>query len=235
MYVLESTGNNAQGQYTCKGKISAPSDRWAIDGTVLRKADGSLYLIWSGWAGKSQGPQNLYIAPMSNPWTLSTERTLISAPTNFWETHGWKVNEGPEVLQRNGRTFIVYSASGGSTPDYCLGLLMNTDGNVLNPASWSKSVGCVFAKTSTVFGPGHNSFVKSPDQTEDWIIYHARDTATETWAGRTARVQRFSWNSNGTPNFGAPVTPSTVMMTPSGEVKAVAAEPIYTPEVSRPK
>jgi GH43 family beta-xylosidase len=235
MYVLESTGNNAQGQYTCKGKISAPSDRWAIDGTVLRKADGSLYLIWSGWAGKSQGPQNLYISPMSNPWTVSAEGTLISAPTNSWETHGWKVNEGPEALQRNGRIFIAYSASGGSTPDYCLGLLTNTDGNVLNPASWSKSAGCVFAKTSRVFGPGHNSFVKSPDQTEDWIIYHARDTATETWAGRTARAQRFSWNSNGTPNFGTPVTPSTVMMTPSGEMKAVAAEPIYTPEVSRPK
>jgi GH43 family beta-xylosidase len=52
LYVAEST--SAQGTYTPKGKISDATDRWAIDGTVLQKDDGSLYLIWSGWPGTTE-------------------------------------------------------------------------------------------------------------------------------------------------------------------------------------
>ncbi len=217
MYVLESTGIDPQGGYVDKGKITAPTDRWAIDGSVLREADGSLYFVWSGWANLSQGPQNIYIALMSNPWTISSERVLISAPTNSWERIGWWVNEGPVALQRENKTFIVYSASGGSTPDYCLGMLTNTDGDMLNPSSWTKSPGCVFSKTDTVFGPGHNSFVKSSDGIEDWIIYHAKDTPVQTWAGRTARAQRLTWNQDGTPNFGSPAAPSAALAAPSSQ------------------
>ena len=203
MYVLQSMGSDAQGGYIDKGKISAPTDRWAIDGSVLEKPDGTRYFIWSGWANTAPGPQNLYIAPMSSPWTISGERTLISAPTNPWEQIGWAVNEGPAVLQKGGKTFIVYSASGGSTPGYCLGMLTNADGNFLDPDSWRKSDGCVFAGTDRVFGPGHNSFVTSPDGT-DWIVYHARDTPAQTWKGRTARIQKFTWRADGTPDFGRP-------------------------------
>ncbi|MDT5121983.1 MAG: hypothetical protein QOC96_1465 [Acidobacteriota bacterium] len=228
LYVLESTTTDAQGSYVEKGKISAPSDRWAIDGTVLQKNDGSLYLLWSGWSGATQGPQNIYIAPMSNPWTVTAERTLISSPTNAWEKIGWSVNEGPEVLQKGGNIFIVYSASGGSTPDYCLGMLINRNGNVLDPQSWTKSPGCVFAKTNQVFGPGHNSFVKSPDQTEDWIVYHARNTPLQTWSGRTTRAQKYTWNADNTPNFGAPVPPNVMVPVPSGE-PAVSPSPLPSP------
>ncbi len=220
LYVLESTSADPQGMYVEKGKISPPTDRWAIDGTVLQKNDGSSYLVWSGWAGAAPGPQNIYIAPMSNPWTISGERVLISAPVNAWERVGWSVNEGPEVLQRDGKVFIVYSASGGSTPDYCLGMLTNSSGNMLDANAWTKSSGCVFAKTDMVFGPGHNSFVKSPDQSEDWIIYHARNTSFQTWNGRTTRAQRFTWNVDGTPNFSAPAPPAITLPVPSGEIKS---------------
>ena len=225
MYVLESTGTDAQGTYLDKGKIYAPSDRWAIDGSVLQQPDSSLFFIWSGWAGARQGPQNIYIALMSNPWTISGERTLISAPVNYWETVGWAVNEGPTALQKDGKVFIVYSASGVSTADYCLGTLTNTGGNVLDPSSWVKSPGCVFAKADSVFGPGHSSFVKSPDQTEDWMFYHARDTAFRSWEGRTARAQKFTWNADGTPDFGRPVSISVAWPVPSGESTAVPPPP----------
>ncbi len=204
MYVLKSTSDDPQGVYSDKGKIAAHTDRWAIDGSVIQKSDGSLFFIWSGWANAMPGPQNIYIAPMINPWTISGERTLISSPVNFWEKVGWAVNEAPVALQNGGKTFIIYSASGGSTPDYCLGMLTNVDGSFLTPSSWKKSQGCVFAKTNTIFGPGHNSFVKSPDQKEDWIIYHARNSAVHSWSGRTTRAQKFSWRADGTPEFGTP-------------------------------
>jgi GH43 family beta-xylosidase len=219
MYVLESNSLDPQGGYTLRGKLAAPTDRWAIDGTVLQQGS-SLYFVWSGWEGTTNIQQNLYIAPMSNPYTISGERAAISAPTNGWERIGGPpyINEGPEVLQRNGKIFVVYSASGSWTDDYCLGML--TAPSTADPmlaSSWTKSGGCVFSKAATAYGPGHNSFVKSQDGAEDWIVYHANQQAGSGWGGRSVRAQRFAWNADGSPNFGAPAGTSTALGVPSGE------------------
>jgi GH43 family beta-xylosidase len=219
MYVLESNSLDPQGSYTLRGKIAAPTDRWAIDGTVLQLGS-SLYYLWSGWEGTTNIQQNLYIAPMSNPYTISGERVLISSPTNTWERLGGPpyINEGPQVLQRNGKVFVVYSASGSWTDDYCLGMLTaSATSNLLLASSWTKSPGCVFSKRDTAYGPGHNNFTQSPDGTEDWLIYHANQTSGSGWAGRSLRVQRLTWNADGSPNFGTPVATSTALTEPSGE------------------
>ncbi len=36
--------------------------------------------------------------------------------------------EGPQILRRNGKLFLIYSASGSWTEDYCLGMLINRSG-----------------------------------------------------------------------------------------------------------
>jgi GH43 family beta-xylosidase len=66
-----------------------------------------------------------------------------------------------------------------------------------------------------VFGPGHCSFVKSPDGKEDWIVYHAH--IGQGTSKRNVRIQRFTWNADGSPNFGAPISPSISLSPPSGE------------------
>ncbi len=122
MYVLEGVSGNPLDQFTLKGKISAATDRWAIDGTVLETANGDLYFVWSGWEGTVNIAQHLYIAPMSNPWTISGARVKISSPEHDWEKNGDPlINEGPEVLKNGSDIFIIYSASGSWTDDYCLG------------------------------------------------------------------------------------------------------------------
>ncbi|UJF31883.1 family 43 glycosylhydrolase [Paenibacillus hexagrammi] len=216
MYVLESDTQDPQGTYTFKGKIADSTNKWAIDGTVLVKADNTKYFVWSGWEGDTNVRQNIYIAPMSNPWTISGPRVMISTPDQAWELNGTpNINEGPEVLSKDGKTFIVYSASGSWTDDYNLGMLTNTDGDVLNASSWTKS-GPVFSKTASAFGPGHNSFTKSPDGTEDWIVYHADKNSGGSWGNRSVRAQKFTWNADGTPNFGTPAAYGESMKQPSG-------------------
>ncbi|HPC35374.1 MAG TPA: glycoside hydrolase family 43 protein [Candidatus Marinimicrobia bacterium] len=218
MYVLESDNINPQSQYTLKGKIADSSDCWAIDGTVLEYKD-RLYFVWSGWAGNVNVQQNLYIAPMSNPWTISGNRVLISEPEYEWEKVGRPlVNEGPEILKKNDKIHIIYSASGSWTDDYCLGQLTFTGGDILSRESWSKNPRPVFSKTETVFGPGHASFVKSPDGREDWIVYHAAKYKGGGW-DRDVRMQKFGWNSDDSPNFGAPVSAGVLLEVPSGSFK----------------
>jgi GH43 family beta-xylosidase len=156
---------------------------------------------------------------MSNPWTPSGPKVKLSTPNKSWETQGGAVNEGPEPLYHDGKTFIVYSASFCATPEYKLGLLTLTDSDPLNPAHWTKS-GPVFVRDDAhhVYGPGHNGFFKSPDGKEDWIVYHANNASHAGCdMNRSTRAQKFTWNSDGTPNFSVPVALGVSLQSPSGE------------------
>lgn len=226
-FALEAVTSDPQGAYVDRGKVFVEGDdHYAIDGTIFERKNGDLFFVWSGRKESARGAQNIYIAPMSNPWTISGARVALSTPTYDWEKHGWWVNEGPEVLERNGKTFIIFSASGGTTPFYCLGMLTNTDGDLLKAESWAKSPVPVFQQYSgpdgVVYTPGHNGFCKSPDGKEDWMVYHGKDNTDGTWRGRTARAQRFSWNPDDSPNFGHPVPPGVRLAVPSGEPGSAA-------------
>lgn len=115
----------------------------------------------------------------------------------------------------------MYSASGCWTDDYALGLLsLKTNGNPLTVADWEKSANPIFVKKpeNNAFGPGHNAFFKSQDGTEDWIIYHANTKSGEGCAEkRNIRMQKFTWNADGTPNFGTPVKTGVATTLPAGE------------------
>jgi GH43 family beta-xylosidase len=163
----------------------------------------------------------LYIERMENPWTLAGNGVLISYASLDWEVHGFPVNEAPEILQRDGKIFLIYSACDTGTPNYCLGMLTaDADSDLLRAESWVKSPEPVFCANMEggVYGPGHNGFFKSPDGTEDWIVYHAKIATEFTYLGRTTRVQPFTWNADGTPNLGAPVPLGTVLKKPSGDM-----------------
>ncbi len=214
IYVIENANDDpTQGTWTLKGEISDSSDKWAIDATTFEH-NGQHYMVWSGWKGDTDGEQDLYIAHMSNAWTIDSPRTLISKPTYTWETHGdlpgrhVNVNEGPEFLEHNGKLFIVFSASGCWTDFYTLGALQaSASADLLSSQSWTK-VDHPFLSTDPehhAYSPGHNGFFKSPNGKEDWIIYHANPEPNEGCENdRSPRIQRFSWNADGTPNFGRP-------------------------------
>jgi GH43 family beta-xylosidase len=218
--VLESAGDDPMGPYEFKG--SPMPDSWNIDGNYLQH-NGKLYLLWSEWVGDEQLN---WIAEMVNPWTITGPRVVLSRPELPWEISGRKVNEGAEVLKRNGRTFVVYSASFCDTPDYKLGLLELTGDDPLNPADWTKYDKPVFERANGVYGPGHNGFFKSPDNKEDWLVYHGNNKETDGCsATRSLRAQPFSWHDDGTPNFGQPVPEGQVMAAPSGENGPIMAVP----------
>ncbi len=215
IYVVENENDDPiKGTWNLKGQVKDPSDKWAIDATVFQLR-GQHYMVWSGWKGDTDGEQDLFIAHMSNPWTIDSPRTLISAPTYPWETHGdlpgrhVSVNEGPEALVHDGKIFIVYSASGCWTDFYSLGVLeADIHADLLDARSWKK-FDHPFLSTDAeahAFGPGHNGFFTSPDGRQNWIIYHANPGPDEGCGDlRSPRIQPFTWNPDGSPNFGKPV------------------------------
>jgi GH43 family beta-xylosidase len=229
LYVLENASPDPlKGEWIFKGKVGDDTDKWAIDGSVFEHR-GQLYMIWAGWEGDENGQQDIYIAKMKNPWTIAGKRSKISSPLYDWEKYGdlgkdskpphVNVNEGPEILKHGNKLFLIYSASGCWTDFYALGMLTaSANSDLLDVRSWKKSAKPVFKKSvkNGVYAPGHNSFFKSPDGREDWILYHANSKPGQGCGGyRSPRMQKFSWNKDGTPNFGEPVKEGALLTIPS--------------------
>lgn len=225
MIVLESAGDDPLGPYVFKSELytgdhldTQAQNRWAIDGTVLEHR-GRRYLLWSGWQDE-RDEQWLYIATLANPWTVSSNRVRLAANNDhLWERVGEKpsgrgLNEAPQALVRHGRVFVTYSCSGSWQATYKLGLLtLAPDGDPMNPAAWTKSPQPAFQSTAATFGAGHNCFVLSADGGDDWLVYHAKVQRADGWP-RTLRAQPFTWRSDGTPDFGAPVEAGVPLRAP---------------------
>jgi len=228
MYVIEnSAANPLEGTWAFKGKVADPSDKWAIDGSVFEHRN-QLYMIWSGWEGDQNIKQDLFIAKMKDPWTIDGHRKRISSPNFSWEKNADTsaarrslpdVNEGPQMLKHKNKMFIVYSANGCWTDHYALGLLSaSANADLMDSLSWNKNPEPVFTSKpeNDVYAPGHNSFFKSMDGKEDWIIYHANPRPKLGCGNqRSPRAQRFTWSNNGRPQFGDPVKPGIALAIPS--------------------
>ena len=231
IWVLENpSADPLEGEWTMKGKLAAPSDKWAIDASVFED-QGKLYFIWSGWEGDENGTQSIYIARLKNPWTVEGHRARISTPEYPWEKVGdipkslregnpphIDVNEGPEALLHDGKVFVVYSASACWTDNYALGMLTAAAGaDLVNPAVWKKSPKPVFQQSpgAQVYATGHNSFFKSRDGKQDWILYHANSKpGLGCGSHRAPHAQPFTWNADGSPDFGTPVPDSQALPRP---------------------
>ncbi len=228
MYALENSSLNPfEGNWEFKGKVSDASDKWAIDGSVFYHRN-KLYMVWAGWEGDVNRKQEIYIAKMKNPYTIEGNRFKISSPQYEWEKHGdlhdvanpphVDVNEGPQILKNGNKTFLIYSASGCWTDFYALGMLSLKGKNIMKATSWIKNEQPVFkqAPENGVYAPGHNSFFKSPDGKEDWILYHANSKPGQGCGGfRSPRAQKFTWNKDGTPDFGKPIKAYEPIVIPS--------------------
>ena len=220
MWVMRSKTDSPYGPYEDLGEVIGSNDtEWAIDGSIIERANGELYFVWSGIPDLTSKHQATYIAKMSSPSRIDRSTiTQISYPTYNWECSVRPIQEGqrPISIDKNGKSIIMFSANASWSDYYCLGTLTNTDGNFLNAASWTKSAEPVFKSSSSIFGPGGASYVKSPDDREDWIIYHAAKQQGSGW-DRCIRAQKFSWTPAGDPLFGDPVGKGYKLIVPSGE------------------
>jgi GH43 family beta-xylosidase len=212
VYVLENeSANPLAGNWVEKGQLKMNWESFTLDATSFEHR-GVRYLVWAQKDPRIFGNSNLYIAALSNPWTLQGPQVMISKPEYPWETIGFWVNEGPAVIKKNGRIFISYSAS-ATDANYCMGLLTALDtSDLLDPKSWTKAGQPVFrtSEENKQYGPGHNCFTVSEDGSADVMIYHARNYPKIQGdplydPNRHTRAQHLTWNEDGTPNFGEPV------------------------------
>jgi GH43 family beta-xylosidase len=198
------------GGWTLLGQLETPWDSFNLDSTSFVHR-GTRYLAWAQREPGIETNSNLYLAPLKTPLTLAARPARLSVPELNWEIRGFKVNEAPALLVRNGRLFMTYSAS-ATDARYCMGMLSaRDDADIMDPRSWTKSPAPVLktSRAHRIFGPGHNSFTVD-ERGRDMLVFHARDY--ETIKGdplfdpnRHTRVQPIRYAADGTPLFDPPV------------------------------
>jgi GH43 family beta-xylosidase len=164
----------------------------AIDQTVF-EYKGKLYTCY---AGRTDGCLRLMMAEMASPTEIKPKRVIISEPEYDWETHVDHTNEGPFVLERNGKLYIVYSASGAAFDEYCLGILKFKGGKVTDPANWEKHPVPIMTGQGNLLGTGHCTFTTDADG-EVWCAFHINKPRTAeqygTWVNRYLCLQPVIW------------------------------------------
>ncbi|MCB9891744.1 MAG: sulfatase-like hydrolase/transferase [Planctomycetes bacterium] len=224
-YVLVSRDEEPFGPYTLHGPLETGDQKgepiWAIDMTVLEHGDAR-YAIWSGWDEPDSDRQFLYAARMRTPTELVTPRVRLCAnddhPWEFTEgpRKGRGLNEAPEVLKTDRRTFLMYSCGASWLPTYKLGRLELTGDDPLSADAWTKHAQPVFRSTEETYGLGHSCFVRSPDATQLWHVFHAKRDRRPGWR-RAVFVQPMDVGPRGFPRLGRPIAPGLPLERPSGE------------------
>lgn len=212
MFVMRSKTGRIEGPYEAPVQLKTdPKDEYyAIDGTVFENR-GKLYFLWAGHPG-----HRLFISRMKDPQTLTGKRVMIPASGFGCE----EVREGPYVITHGKRMFLTYSACDTGKPDYKVGYLsaeLNSD--PMKVSSWTQHEEPLLerADANGVFGPGHHGFFKSPDGTEDWIVYHGKTTSNYTYKGRSTRAQKLEWDAGGFPKKVIPLPLDAKVPLPSGD------------------
>lgn len=185
MYALTNDSADPLKPYHMLGKVGDATDKWAIDATLFSQND-RFYMVWSGWEGDENVCQNLYIAEMSDPCTVSSARVMISTPEYDWEKMNCDgvrlpfINEGPCAYTKNGHLRILYSASGSWANNYCIGILDFLGGDPLCAANWEKQPYPALSQADGWNGPGHCSVTSCG--AVDYIAFHVFDDgAREGW------------------------------------------------------
>jgi len=221
IYVLE---NEADDPLTRKWKLRGPivvNDEWnyGIHPSTFAVNDRR-YLIWSGWEKRrtEDETQCIFIAELENPWTLKSERALISRPEYEWERQWINpdgscsaypifVNENPEpYISPDGKQVIInYSASGIWTVYSTLGMLSaSTSDDLLNPASWRKSSEPVFrASGESKYGGASNiSLLPSADGKETLMLFQSKQFSGTGRENDAILLKKIDWK-NSLPVFGS--------------------------------
>ncbi|MFL1013589.1 glycoside hydrolase family 43 protein [Flavisericum labens] len=208
MWVLSNASENPmEGEWKEEGQIKTDIESFSLDATIFQHND-KRYMIWAQNVRGGKHGTALVLSEMASPTELVGPEVVITEPEFSWERMKYNVNEGPAVIQRNGKIFVTYSAS-ATNSNYCLGLLwIDKDADILDASNWHKSPAPIFYTNEDLkrYGPGHNSFTTSEDGKTDIMIYHARDYNgikghELSDPNRATRARVVKWTPSGFPDF----------------------------------
>lgn len=129
----------------------------SIDGSVYKSDAGQLYFYHSGDDG-------IHSHNMASPTTIGSDNVLGSTRMNGW-------TEGPSVIKRNGKYYMIYTGNHVISKGYRINLAVsNSPGSSYVAQDNQNPV--ILSTEGSQIGLGHGSLLSGPDLDSHYIVYH---------------------------------------------------------------
>ena len=159
------------------------NDAQPIDQFVFKDDDGQYYMYYGGWG-------HCNVVKLSDD-LLSLER--FEDGERYKEITPESYVEGPFVLKRNKKYYLMWSEGGWGGPDYRVAYAIGD-----SPTGPFKRIGTILQQDSTIArGAGHHSVITIPNTDEHYIVYHRRPLHTEHPHHRETCMDRLTFDQHG--------------------------------------
>jgi beta-xylosidase len=180
-------------------------EKGTIDSHVFIDDDGKTYLYYSNAMSTNPVPE-LGGKKRSEIWVVEiepdfsgfrSEPAMLIYPEQSWEfnpSNNQYWNEGAVIVKHNDIYYLIYSANCYCAANYAVGYATSSSPtgpftkHMYNPILSNAGVGHL------VSGPGHNSVVRSPDDSEWIFVYHSHvhigNLNSSNWGIRKVNIDR---------------------------------------------
>ena len=181
-----ATSNNVRGPFVFKNTLC---NSFSIDADVNVSDDGEWTIFYATNDFRGNDPRFpgtcIVEDKLITPFSLSGKPREVIVPSRrkelfcvnrFGDGRDWYTVEGPCLYEHLRKQFLLYSGNAYTSEHYFVDYAQK-EGQL-----WRKrcSSGTPLLSTSnSIMGTGHNSIIKSPSLTDDWIVFHGMRTLPE--------------------------------------------------------
>ena len=205
MQIRVAVATHPAGPFVDRGLRLTP-EPFAIDAHVFTDDDGARYLFYAtDDLTRDRVGTGTAMDRLVDWFTLAGEPRPVTRAKFDWQIYDpkreakggacWHTIEGPSVIKHDGRYYQFFSGGNWQNDTYGVGYGVTTD--LEAPREWDQPCdGDAFLPLlrsrpeAGVYGPGHNSIVRGPDNREQFVVYHRWDLDTQQ---RILAIDRLDW------------------------------------------
>lgn len=186
MQLRVATSDRPDGGFRDAG-VRLTKEDFAIDAHVFIDDDGQRYLFYAtDFLEYSHIGTGVVVDRMVDWFTLAGEPRPVVRAKYDWQVYDpermekggvrWHTVEGPFVLKRKGRYFMMFSGGNWQMPTYGVSFALTSD--LSTPNEWlqfcdgQKVLPILRTDEDHQVGPGHNSVIRGPNNRQLYCVYH---------------------------------------------------------------
>jgi hypothetical protein len=205
MHIRVATSTEPGGPFTDSG-YRLTGEQFAIDAHVFVDEDGSRYLFYAAdFLDHTHIGTGIVVDRMLDAYHLADSPQPVARARFDWQVYDpnraekggvrWHTVEGPFMLKRKGRYYLMFSGGNWQTDSYGLGYAVSD--SIDAAQEWDQPCDAVqvpqILKSNLVqgvIGPGHNSVVHGPDNRQLYCVYHRWNQKV---GARVMAIDRLEW------------------------------------------
>jgi len=218
-----ATSADPAGPFLDAGVVLVPDQPFSIDAHPFQDDDGVWYLFYSVDFLELEADHRIgtgiVVDRLVDMQTLEGKPRMVVRPHEDWhlflqqrtmygKVYDWHTVEGAALQRHDGRYYCFFSGGAWERENYGISYVVADHplGPYRRPADSGRAL-LMHTLPEQLIGPGHNSFVKSPDGSETWIVYHAWQPDR---TGRRMCIDRLRWDGDRPVTDGPTAAPQPV-------------------------